>query len=135
MDFETVKNAILNDVIVFFNEKIKNYARGVPDINLCTDSCRPRLMKTAEWLQQKYRYLSLKDSYITVVYTYFCLQLAEPTEDFMYLNKCEYNRIADDPKMIKLLFFKITTSQLLDDNKKDLSSKIRRTLFGMDEVF
>jgi hypothetical protein len=132
MNLEIQKKLIFTKVIYFFNSIVK-YKTDLPleDVNLCNESYIPQLIDLAELLQKKYRYLSIKDSYITIVYTFFLLNLSEPNEDTVIVSIDEYIKYADDPKMVNFLFFAITINDLISENGINISSKIRRKIFGM----
>ena len=125
MEFEIQKKSIFEKVISYFNSIAKyRVDSNIEDINLCKESDIPTFIEMAELLQRKYRYLSIRDSYITIVYTYFLLNLSEPNEETILVSRNEYNEYADDPNMVSFLFFAITADEIINDNGINISSKI-----------
>lgn len=132
MDLEIQKRIIVEKVISYFNSIVKYRVDSIiEDVNLCEECHISTFIEMAELLQRKYRYLSTRDSYITIVYTYFLLNLSEPNEETILVSINEYNNYADDPTMVNFLFFAITTNEIINENGINISSRIRRKMFGM----
>jgi hypothetical protein len=133
MNLEIQKKTIFEKVISYFNSIAKHRVDyNIEHINLCQECHIPIFIEMAELLQRKYRYLSIRDSYITIVYTFFLLNLSEPNEETILVSINEYNEYADDPNMVSFLFFAITTNEIINENGINISSKIRRKIFGME---
>lgn len=133
MNLEIQKKTIFEKVISYFNSIAKHRVDyNIEHTNLCQECHIPTFIEMAELLQRKYRYLSIRDSYITIVYTYFLLNLSEPNEETILVSRNEYNEYADDPNMVSFLFFAITTNEIINENGINISSKIRRKIFGME---
>ena len=105
------------------------------NINLCDEKEHAKdFIKMAEMLQKKFRYLSINDSFVVIVFVYFCLNLSEPCEDYLVIDGDDYRECANNFTMIHYLILKITTGSLEDENGKDIASHIRRKMFGMDNA-
>jgi hypothetical protein len=75
-----------------------------------------------------YNNLSYYDMYLTLILIYYSL-LGEQTEDF--LNTRFLNRYAYNKELVKDLYLKLTTGDIMEPNGINLSSLVRRSFFGM----
>jgi hypothetical protein len=137
---------LFDQVEAFFNDKMyaKTPAHLIEHVNMCCEEEeKVFLMDMAEHLREDFPDMSLKDIYITLIFSYYSLTLGEQTSD--YLNTRSFAKYADDYDGVFQLFLLITvgdisrtvTDSLQDENDMEtyhevnLSSQIRRHMFGM----
>jgi hypothetical protein len=131
---------ILREVEVSFSSYFtKKYPKRYIErlgINIC---CSPEeitlLLELSQKLKSalsnypKYRDITDKDICIAIIYTYYSLNLGEQTTDL--LDTKIYERFADNKRLVTELWMDITTGDLMD-GENNISSKIRRSMFGME---
>jgi hypothetical protein len=114
------------DVESYFIDKICNkiYSKSeLKDINTCCNNYELYfLTKIALDLKEVYPKISDKDICISIIYTYYGLNLGEQTTD--YITPTIYKDYADDNFDVFNLYILITTGDIMYKNT-NLSSKIR----------
>lgn len=117
----------IKEVKDFFVDKICNkiYSKDeLKNINVsCNNDILLLLTKFVYKLKEVYPNISDKDICITIVYTYYGLNLGEQTTD--YITPTIYEDYADDKDVVFNLYIDITTGDIIQNNE-NLSSKIRR---------
>lgn len=106
------------------------------EINIsCSPSERTLLLDLSQKLKSvlskypKYRGVTDKDICIVMIFTYYSLNLGEQTTDMLTVRTFE--GYYDDRTIVKDLWMDITTGELMDGDR-NVSSVIRRSMFGME---
>jgi hypothetical protein len=100
-----------------------------------TPSERTLLLELSQTLKSvlskypKYTGVTDKDICIVMILTYYSLNLGEQTTDMLTVRTFE--EYSDDQIMVKDLWLVITTGELMDGDR-NVSSVIRRSMFGME---
>jgi hypothetical protein len=131
-------------VETFFSDLIYEHAsdKEINNINICCeDNEKHFLMLMGEKIREMHGdEVTLKDIYITIIYTYYALNLSEQTTDVL---KMSYLRnFADNFNNVKRLFALIATGDIIEPTTHNpnntqmefdtnVSSQIRRHMFGM----
>lgn len=118
--------ATIREVETFFVNKINKlyYDDEIQDINTCcSDYEIAFLTKIAGSLKKAFPNISKKDICISVIYTYYGLNLGEQTTDYITPNIYKY--YADNVDAVFELYLLITTGDIIYQGE-NLSSKIRR---------
>ena len=114
-------------VETYFSDQIyKHVSRVILEKqNICCEEkeIHDFLLPIALTLKRAFPEMTDKDICITIIYTYYALNLNEQTEDFM--NNKIYKNYADNPARVEQLYLEITTQNIMFENR-DLSSAIRR---------
>jgi hypothetical protein len=134
-------------VETFFSNLIYKHASGkeLDHMNICCEKGEKQfLMHMGSKLYQLHgNEITLKDIYITLIYTYYALNLGEQTTDV--LNMGQLHKFADNHNNVKYLFALITTGDIIEptthnsnnntimevEGDINISSQIRRHMFGM----
>ncbi len=131
-------------VETFFSKLIykKSADKELDHMNICCEEEEKRfLMRMGEKIHEIHGEITLKDIYITLIYTYYALNLSEQTSDVLKMNYLL--NFADNFRHVKYLFTSITTGDIIQSSDHtnnsqmevvddtNVSSQIRRHMFGM----
>jgi len=96
----------------------------------CNEEERVNIMHIADIIKNisPYDTLSYKDMYMTIIYTYYSLNLNEQTKD--WLENKVLSKNTSQPELCDNLYLAITTGDL-EYKGVNLSSKIRRGMMGL----
>ena len=119
---------IFSQVQFYFSNYLLIYTHDtiIKEINFCGYSNEEVfLIEMVKQLKEVYPNMSNKDLCICIIYTYYSLNLNEPTTDIM--DPSMFKKIADNPKNVNILYLKITTGDIIFKDK-NLSSNIRKIM-------
>jgi len=96
----------------------------------CNEEERVNIMHIADIIKKitPYDTLSYKDMYMTIIYTYYSLNLNEQTKD--WLENKVLSKNTSQPELCDNLYLAITTGDL-EYKGVNVSSKIRRDMMGL----
>ncbi len=118
-----------------FDEIERHFNNFLTDPNqnhCCNEDERALLLTMVKTLKKIYPNTSDKDICLTILYTYYSLNLNEQTSDHLSLNL--FKNYADNFQNFKKLYFAITTGSIMTRRGIDYASYIRYTLLGLQET-
>jgi hypothetical protein len=119
---------IFNQVQFYFSNYLLKYTPDdiVKNINFCGYSNEEDfLIEMVKQLKEVYPNMSTKDLCICIIYTYYSLNLIEPSTNIM--NQTMFKKVANNPKNVYILYLKITIGDIIFKGK-NLSSSIRKIM-------
>ena len=132
MLFQSVEDVFTNEFMRIYKIHPEEIQERMKHMNLCCAiEIRGKMIEYAKEIHTVFPGLSYMDIFGVLIYAFYGLGLNEEfMMNFMKLKFLE-NRLNNKPLGMQL-YFGITIGDMYSSNGDNLSSKIRRTLLGMD---